>query len=141
MRNIFTGCAAVAALLCVGLACGAIKDGKPAAESGVIEFHSRLNEEKYDEIWDTSHQQLKDVSSREDLVKLLTAVRTKLGRVVDSKAQSWNVGNYNLTTTVTLTQATEFENGKADEKFVFVIENKRSFLQTYFINSMDLITK
>jgi hypothetical protein len=141
MRNIFTGCAAVAALLCVGLACGAIKDGKPAAESGVIEFHSRLNEEKYDEIWDTSHQQLKDVSSREDLVKLLTAVRTKLGRVVDSKAQSWNVGNYNLTTTVTLTQATEFENGKADEKFVFVIENKRAFLQTYFINSMDLITK
>jgi hypothetical protein len=141
MKNCFTSCVAIGALLCVGLACGAIKDGKPAAESGVVEFHSRLNDEKYNEIYDTSHQQLKDVSSREEMVKFLTAVRTKLGRVVYSKAQSWNVGNFNLTTTVTLTQITEFEHGKADEKFVFVIEDKRAFLQTYFINSMDLITK
>jgi hypothetical protein len=141
MRNTLTSCLAIGTLLIVGLACGAITDGKPAAEGAVVEFHSRLNDGKYDEIYDTSHQQLKDVSSREDLLKLLTAVRTKLGRVVDSKAQSWNVGNYNLTTTVTLTQATEFESGKADEKFVFVIENKRAYLQSYFINSMDLITK
>jgi hypothetical protein len=141
MKNLLTACVALGALLIIGLACSALKDGKPAADSGVVEFHSRLNEEKYDEIYDASHQQFKDATSREDLVKLLTAVRTKLGRVVDSRSQSFNVGNFNLKTLVTLTQATEFEHGKADEKFVFVIENKQAFLQTYLINSMDLITK
>jgi len=141
MTNRSTCITAFAALLLVVLGCGAIKEGKPAAESAVVEFHSRLNEEKYKEIYETSHQQLKDVSSEEDMTKRLSAVRTKLGQVVESKTQTWNVGNFNLTTTVRMIQNTQFEHGKADETFIFVIEESKAVLQTYNINSMDLITK
>ncbi len=141
MKNRTTCITGFAALLLVVLGCGAIQDGKPAAESAIVEFHSRLNEEKYKEIYETSHQQLKDVSSEEDMTKLLSAVRSKLGQVIGSKTQTWNVGNFNLTTTVRMIQNTQFERGKADETFIFVIEEKKALLQTYNINSMDLITK
>ena len=140
-RNRFTFLAGLAALILVVLACSAIKDGRPAADSAIVEFHSRLNEQKYKEIFDTSHQDLKNVASEEELTKLLSAVHSKLGMVVDSKNQTWKAGTYNLTTTVQMMQSTEFEHGKADEMFVFVIEGKKAFLQTYNINSMDLIVK
>jgi hypothetical protein len=140
-KNRFAFFAGSAALLFAVLACGAIRDGKPAADSAVIEFHSRLNEAKYKEIFDTSHQELKDVATEEDMTKLLTAVHSKLGMVVDSKSQTWKAGTFNLTTTVQMVQLTEFEHGKADETFVFIIEGKKAILQTYHINSMDLIVK
>lgn len=141
MKNRSTFLIALGALFIAALACSSIREGKPAAESAIVEFHSRLNQEKYREIFETSHQELKNVSSEEDMTKLLFAVRSKLGQVVDSKTQTWNVGNYNLTTTVRMVQVTEFEHGKADETFVFVIDDNRAILQTYHINSMDLITK
>lgn len=141
MKNRSTCITAVAALLLVVLGCGSIKEGKPAADSAIVEFHARLNDEKYKEIYETSHQQLKDVSNEEDMTKLLSAVRSKLGRVVDSKTQTWNIGNFNLTTTVRMIQNTQFEHGKGDETFVFVIEEQKAILQSYYINSMDLIVK
>ena len=131
----------LAALLIAVLACSAVKDGKPAADSAIVEFHSRLNEEKYKEIFDASHQELKNVASEEESTKLFSAVHTKLGRVVNSTNQTWKAGTFNLTTTVQLLQNTEFEHGKGDEEFVFVIEDKKALLQSYHINSMDLITK
>jgi hypothetical protein len=140
-RNRFTFLAALAPLLIAVLACSAVKDGKPAADSAIVEFHSRLNEEKYKEIFDNSHQDLKDVANEEEMTKLFSAVHSKLGLVVDSKNQTWKAGTFNLTTTVQMVQSTEFEHGKGDESFVFVIEGKKALLQSYHINSMDLIVK
>ena len=141
MRNSHSSWIAIGMLIAAGLACGGLKDAKPLADSGVVEFHSRLNEGKYDEIYDSSNKAFRDASSREDLTKLLSAVRSKLGPVVDSKSQSWRVGNFNLTTTVALVQETTFESGKATEEFVFVIEDSNATLLSYNVNSNDLITK
>ena len=131
----------LAALLIAVLACSAVKDGKPAADSAIVEFHSRLNEEKYKEIFDASHQELKKVASEEEMTKLFSTVHTKLGRVIDSTNQTWKAGTFNLTTTVQMIQSTEFEHGKGVETFVFVIEDKKAVLQSYYINSMDLIAQ
>ena len=142
MKTNLTNCSiALATVVFVVLGCNAIKDGKPLAEKGVAEFHDRLNHRKFDEIYDTSHDGFKALASREELAKIASAVRTKLGRVVDTKNQTWNVKTFNLLTTVTLLQKTTFENGEGDEQFVFAIENGKAVLYGWHINSMDLITK
>ena len=140
-RNRFTFLAALAALLISVLACSAIKDGKPAADSAVVEFHSRLNEGKFKEIYDASHPELKKVASEEELTKLFSTVHTKLGQVTGSTSQTWKAGTFNMTTTVQMIQNTEFEHGKGVETFVFVIEDKKAILESYYINSMDLIAQ
>ncbi|HTK38440.1 MAG TPA: DUF3887 domain-containing protein [Pyrinomonadaceae bacterium] len=130
------------AILCfVAFGCSLVTEGKPEAERAVVQFHDLLNAEKYGEIYETSHKYMKDATSEDDMVKLLTAVHTKLGAVKSSAMQSWQVGNYNLVSTVVLVQETEFENGKGTETFTFVIEDKKATLGGYNINSMELITR
>jgi len=72
--------------------------------------------------------------------KLSNAVHTKLGKVRSSTAQSWNVGKYNLQTSVTIIEETTFEKGKGIETFVYFVDAKQVKLAGWHINS-DLITK
>jgi hypothetical protein len=128
-------------VLCVAVvSCKSIREGKPAADAAVITFHSLLDQGRYADIYAASDSRMKDAATENDLSKLLNAVHTKLGNVKESTAQSFNVGNYNLTTTVTVVQQTTFERGKATEQFVFVIDGKNAALAGYNINSADLIT-
>jgi len=128
-------------VLCLaGFACKAYTEGKPAAESAVSTFHAQLNDGQFDSIYEASDQMLKDATSHEDILKLFNAVHNKLGNVTDSKAVNWQVGNYNLTTTVTMVYETTFEKGKAVENFVFVIDGKQAKLAGWHINSNELIT-
>lgn len=129
------------ALCLVVLGCNLIKEGKPAAENSIAEFHQQLNDGKYVEIYETSHKLMKDNASEEDMVKLLSAVHTKLGAVKSSTNQSWRVQNYNLVSSIEMVQNTEFENGKGTETFTFVVEDKKAILAGYYINSMDLVVK
>lgn len=131
----------VAMLLVAGLGCKTMTEGKPAAEKAVTRFHQMLAEEKYDEIYDQSAQQMKDATTKEDLEKLFRSVNTKLGKVTSTQNQTWKVGNFNLVSTVQLVQATQFEKGKGTESFTFVIEGSDAKLMGYHINSMDLITQ
>ena len=132
---------ALATLCLVGLACKTFTEGKPAAEAAVKEFHSMLDEGRFSEIYAASDQRLKDATSEEDMIKIFNVVHTKLGNVKESTQTTWRAGNFNLTTTVVLEQATTFENGKGTETFTFVIDGKKALLAGYFINSTDLMLK
>lgn len=138
--NLINCSIALAVTILVGLGCSGMKDAQPAAERGVVEFHNRLNERRFDEIYDTSDDGMKKLATREELVKLLSLVRSKLGRVVDSKMHSFKV-HYSFTTTVTMVQRTTFENGQGDEQFVFTIGGGKPLLYGYHINSLDLLEK
>jgi hypothetical protein len=116
-------------------------EGKPAAEKAVTRFHQMLAQEEYDEIYDQSSDLMKGAAAREDMLKLFRMVNSRLGKVVSTEAQSWKVGNYNLTSTVTLVNATQFEKGKGTEQFVFAIDGKEAKLAGYHINSLDLLSE
>ena len=141
MKKEYTnGLLSLIVLCIVAIGCSAITDGKPAAESAVVEFHSMLNDGKYTEIYAATDERLKEVSSEEDMLKIFNAVHTKLGLVKNSTAQSWKAANYNLTTTIVIVQATEFEKGKGTETFTFVIADKKATLAGYYIESIDMMT-
>ena len=131
---------AILALLVSGLACKGYTEGKPAAEKAIAEFHSMLDAGRFEEIYDSSDKAMKNATTKEQLTKLLNAVHTKLGTTKESTEQSWHIGNYNLTTTVTIVDETIFQNGKAIETFTYVIDGNQTHLAGYNINSTELVT-
>jgi hypothetical protein len=127
-------------LFVVCFACKSYTEGKPAAEKAIIEFHSMLDDGRFEEIYDRADKALQESASREQMLKILNAVHTKLGKVKGASEQSWHIGNFNLTTTVTIVEETTFENGKGTETFTYVIDGNEARLAGYYINSSDLIT-
>ena len=128
------------ALVLGGLACKGYTEGKPAAEKAITQFHSMLDQERYDEIYDASDPAMKDAATREKMLKIFTAVHTKLGKVTGSTQTRWQVGNFNLKSAVMIEAETTFEKGKATESFTFFIDGQTATLAGYFVNSDDLIT-
>ncbi|HEX7251570.1 MAG TPA: DUF4019 domain-containing protein [Thermoanaerobaculia bacterium] len=121
------------------VACNFSKDME-AAESEVTRFHGDLASGKYDEIYDEASDDLKKATSREDFVRLLKAVHTKLGPTRESNRTGFNM---NLNTSghfVTLTYDTKFEKGKGTEQFTYRVTAGKTLLAGYHILSNDLIT-
>jgi hypothetical protein len=140
-NNSSTALIALAVLCLAVVACKSITEGKPAAEAAVKTFHLLLDQGRYADIYASSDPKMKAAATENDLTKLLNAVHTKLGNVRVSTLSNWRVGNYNLTSTATLVQETEFEKGSATETFVFILDGKNAVLAGYNVNSNDLITQ
>ncbi len=128
-------------LMLAALGCQTLTNGMPAAEKGVVTFHALMDDEKFSEIYDTSDERMKQSGPKEEIVEFLTAVRRKLGKVKSSTTENWQVQNYNMTSSIVLVQATEFENGKGNETFTFVIDGDSAKLSGYHISSNDMLIK
>jgi hypothetical protein len=134
-----------AALAAAG--CGNVTKGKGDADRAVADFHLQFNAGRYDAIWDTGGDELKQGISRKDWAALLSAVRRKLGDYTGSTTRSWNVNTRNLSTYVTLVQDSDYATAKAEttaraaETFVFVVRDGRAVLVGYNISSLDLILR
>ena len=123
----------------LAIACNFSKDME-AAESEVSRFHRDLASGKYEVIYDEASDDLKKATSREDFVKLLKAVQTKLGPTRESNRTGFNM---NLNTSghfVTLAYDTKFEKGKGTEQFTYRVTGGKTLLAGYHILSNDLIT-
>src|SRR5262249_20214869 len=101
----------------------------------------QFNEQKFKELYASSHPDLKAASTEVDFVKLLEAIHRKLGKYVRSTDAGWRVNTHNLTTTASVTQNTEFEHGKGVEMFTFVVSGGTCTLRSYHINSQDMMVK
>jgi hypothetical protein len=133
--------AAALFLLLAVIGCKTLTEGKPAAEKGVASFLSMLNEGKFEEIFNNADDGFKNSGPKEDTIKFLTIVNSKLGKVVSTSNQSWKAQTFNMTSTIVLLQSTEFENGKGEETFTFVLDGDNVKLLGYNINSMDMMLK
>jgi hypothetical protein len=132
------------ALACSGLwltGCGGLTKGKVAAETAIAHFHEQYNDGKIDAIWDGAHPKFRSASKKEKYDEFLRAVQSKLGKVTSTANVNWNVGKFNLTTTVKMAQKTVFEKGEGTESFAFEMDGEKAVLVGYNIQSMDLITK
>ena len=109
-----------------------------SADKAVERFHQQLNAGQLDAIYTQSSPALKSATSQGDMIKLLTAVRSKLGPYKSGTRNSWRVNYGTNASTVVLFDST-YEKGKAQETFTF--ENgPNAPLIGYNINSPTLIT-
>lgn len=120
--------------------CGARKD-MAKAETAVDEFHDQLNTGKFEKIWADSDYTLKNATSQEKFVNLLSAIHRKLGTVQSANRDSFFVNFGTSGETVSLNYTTQFESDKATEVFNFLVRGDEVRLVGYHINSEALITK
>ena len=128
----------VAALTGIALSACSGGENLKSADLAVHQFHNQLNGGAFHEIYRGSSPALKAVSSEQDMVKLLTAVRSKLGSFKGGKRTSWRV-NYGTNAGTIIVFDSAFDKGKAQETFTFA-NTKDSPLVGYNINSPTLIT-
>ena len=120
-------------------ACNPAADTR-AAEDGVVAFHRAMDRGQFAAIYQGSAPDMKSSASEDDLIKLFSALRTKLGNYKSGKTVSWNDNSNTSGHYVTLVREAEFEHGSGKEEFVFRIEGKRAVLAGYHISSNALIT-
>jgi hypothetical protein len=128
----------IALLFVLLLACGCSVDTAPA-EQAVPMFHSMLDAGNFAQIYDSSSEDLKSLSSQHDFVAFLEAVHRKLGASASSERQGWRVDYRATGTFITLTYKTRYAVGEAQEQFVFRIKDNRALLAGYHISSNALL--
>lgn len=115
--------------------------GKSVAEPEVERFHQKLNQKRFDEIYATAGEELRQAAPKEKVLALLAAVDRKLGPAKTWTTKSWNVRTFNLTTTVVLVEDTTFAKGQGAETFTFRVSDGKASLVGYNINSLDMMTQ
>ena len=128
---------AVAAALC---GCSAGTD-VPLAEKAVDSFHQTLNAGDFARIYAEARPDMKAATAEGPLVDLLGAVHRKLGVFQSGKSVGWNDNATTGGHFLTLTYASTYAGGTADERFVYRIDGGRAMLAGYNINSNALILK
>ena len=134
-------CTAFAAAIVYFLGgCGAKADMEKA-EAAVDAFHAQLNTGSFDDIYNNSDDLLKNATSQERFVNLLSAVHRKLGtaKSADQKGFFLNYGNQGKI--IRLTYSTQYGSDQASEEFIFHASGDRMMLAGYHINSDALITQ
>ena len=111
-----------------------------AAEHGVAAFHQAMNSEQYAQIYDRSDSQMKQATSRDRFVKLITIFHNKLGLFRTGKTVGWNDNATASGRFVTLNREAQFERGPATEEFIFRVAGDQAVLVGYHVNSDLLIT-
>jgi hypothetical protein len=121
--------------------CGKLTQGKAAGEKAVADFHALYNQGKVEDIWKEADPKFRRTTTKQQYDDLMGAVQRKLGNVVSTANNGWQVRSFNLTTSVLLAQNTTFEHGQGTESFTFALNGTNAVLVGYNIQSMDLITK
>jgi hypothetical protein len=129
MRTTLTLMLACTALFTGG--CGGLVKGKGASDAAIAQFHQLYNEGKFDKIWKDAHSTFRSTSTKAKFNELMNETRRTLGKVKSTTTTGLKVNSYNFKTTVTMTQNTVFEKGKATETFTFEIEGNKAHMSSY----------
>ena len=127
--------AARAALLVVALAslasCGFRRAGI-IAQSGVRQFHARLDAGQYALIYDSADDSLKKSMQKADFVAYLRDIHDRLGGVKSFTTSGFQINAAaGQGTEVALAVVTSFDQGVAAEKFLWRIQGSRAMLMDY----------
>ena len=131
----------IAAILVIAMwRCGfALAKGRKLSNAAVLQFHQNLNAEKYVEICADADQRF-IAQNRDELIRILRAVRTKLGTAGDATLADIRVMSDPRGTFTITSYNTTFEKGSATEKFTFLNTSGNLKLYGYHIDSNVLIT-
>ena len=119
------------------LSCSDTKE-KQLGQSSVALFHKQFNSDRFSDIYDEASEPFRHVAPREEFVAYLTDAKHKLGVVRKTSPKNWRVDKLVTGTFVSLQYETEFSDGKAVEKFVFLINKDGAALYRYNVHFDDI---
>ena len=122
-------------------ACGRLSEAKATGEKAVASFHAAYNRGEIGDIWKNADPRFQAAATKTKFEDLLEALQRKLGPVVSTSNNTWQVQSYNLNTSILLSQTTMFEHGQGTEAFVFALHGTNATLLKYDIDSTDLLRK
>jgi len=140
MKRLLYTAMVVASLVYILGGCGAKADIKKA-EAAVEDFHAQLNAGNFDQIYNSSDDLLKNATSQERFVNLLSAVHRKLGAAKSAERKGFFMNYGNQGEVIRLTYSTQYDSDQASEEFVFHASGDRMQLAGYHINSDALVTQ
>jgi hypothetical protein len=108
----------VAMVLALILGCS-MMDAVGDAQDSVEEFHSLMNLERFEEIYEKSSTQLKETADKEKFIGVLRKLKDNMGTVENTSRQKYGAKQVNGVTIVDLEYETKFSRGKVKEEFQF----------------------
>lgn len=114
-------------------------EGRGQANAFVADFHQKLNGARYEEIYDAADPGFTAAGKREELVKFLAAVHTKLGNASAASMTNLQVNSSTGGSFVTAQYSTTFEHGPAVETFTLIKTNGTVKLYGYNVQANALV--
>jgi hypothetical protein len=128
-------------LLAVLLGGCSLAEDEDRGERAAARFHELFGASRYAEIHVDTTENFREAATEAEFVEFLAAVRRKLGNVRDSELTGMEVNWDGSATSVWLSYDTVYELGKATEQFVWVVEGEKARLESYQLDSRDLILR
>jgi hypothetical protein len=128
-------------LLAVLLGGCSFAEDKGRGERAVARFHELFGTSRYSEIYTDTTEGFREATTEAEFVEFLGAIRRKLGEVRETELTGLEVNWDSNGTSIYLSYDTTFELGKATEQFVWVMEGEKARLESYQIDSKDLILR
>jgi hypothetical protein len=120
--------------------CGtALYSGRDLSNASVREFHQKLNDGRYEEIYNGADEGFTSAGTRDEVIKFLTAVHTKLGNAGSESLTNVRVNSTTNGTFLVVQYSTTFDRGSATETFTWRKSNGALKLVGYNINSNALV--
>jgi hypothetical protein len=101
------------------------------SEDEVKEFHQLYNQKQFSKIYSGADDSYRDGTTEEDSEMEFRSMHGKLGKMKKTEKVSSGINPTSRGTFANLVFRTEFEKGKATERFVFVVNEKEARLSTY----------
>jgi hypothetical protein len=114
---------------------------RQAAEAATTEFRAQCSRSAFDEIYAASAPELWTAATKDDFLKLMNAVKRKLGAWQSSTPTGWKMMAGTKGRTVTLGFQSAFEKGAATEEFIWRVKDGKAALAGYHINSLALLAE
>jgi hypothetical protein len=121
-------------------ACSAPEDTS-LAEQAVPKFHEQLDAGEFARIYEHSADDLRRSATQQQFIAVLDAIHRKLGTTKTTSPLGWRIDYQTSGTFVTLTYDTDYSDGKAQERFVYRLQDHKALLVSYYINSNALILR
>jgi hypothetical protein len=118
--------------------CSITKD-VPLANKAIDAFHHSLDAGEFAGIYDASAQDMKNTTTKDGFVQLLTAIHRKLGAFRNGRSTNWNDNYGSGGHLITVIYEATYDKGPAHEEFVYRIDGERASLAGYHVNSNALI--
>ena len=119
----------------IALAGCSVSNDVPTAEKAISSFHSELNAGDFRKIYNNTDTDFKAATKEADFLKLLGLVHSKLGYFKTGKSLRWSDDVMTNGHRVALSYKASYQNGDADETFVYRLNNGNTALIGYRVNS------
>jgi hypothetical protein len=127
--------------LAVSLGGCSFAEDKDRGERAVARFHQLFAASRYAEIYVDTTESFREAATEAEFVEFMSAVRRKLGTVRACERTGLEVNWDGDATTIWLSYETAYELGIATEQFVWVMEGDKTLLESYQIDSRELILR